>query len=455
MKLSAPKNPNYAATVVKLGSVYPLDGLDNLRGTMIYGNQVLVGKDAQEGDVGLFFGVETALSDEFLGHNNLYRKPEWGNADKNARGFFDQHGRVRCIKFKGNRSEGFFIPLSSLTYLDTSYDSYLSLSVGGTFDELDGHPICHKYVPKRNPGKSCPAKERQAKLIDQILPNQFRFHPDTENLRRNIHKIDPNDVISISDKWHGTSVVISKVLVQRTLPWYERLIQKVGIRIQTSEYGLVYSSRKVVKAVNGVEKTNQHYYGEDIWGVVAKEIEARIPLGYTLYGEIVGYTPQGSPIQGGYHYGCPMGGHRFLVYRVTCTNAEGLPLELSWPQLFDFCEKYGFEMVKELYYGKANRVLAIGGLPEYPQGQAFGSFQDEFLRKLEELYVHDQMCEENNFEVPAEGVVVRIDGLNSCQAFKLKNFLFLENESKLLDKGELDMETQESEDDVHTPLPCL
>ena len=354
MKLTAPKNPNYCATVVKLQHFTTLEGCDRIKAALIFGNSVIVGMDAKEGDVGLFFPVEVALSDPFLCYNSLYRKPEWGNANKEAKGFFEQSGRVKCVKFRGYKSEGFYIPVSSLQYIDPNWDTnWMTLDVGTSFDEIDGHPICHKYVPKRNPGRENPAQARQAKLIDQIVPNQFRFHPDTEQLRRNVHKISPEDIISVSSKWHGTSVVISKILVQRQLPWYEKVLKSVGVNVQTTEYGLVYSSRKVVKSVNGVEKTNRHWYGEDIWGVVAKEVSDKIPAGYTIYGEIVGWTPEGSPIQQGYHYGCKPGQHRLLVYRVTCTNADGLPLELSWPQLFDFTKKYGFEMVKKLYYGKA------------------------------------------------------------------------------------------------------
>jgi len=55
------------------------------------------------------------------------------------------------------------------------------------------------------------------------------------------------------------------------------------------------------------------------------------------------------------------------------------------------------------------------------------------------------MCVFNNNEVPAEGVVVRIDRLDECDSFKLKSFLFLMDETKKNDAGVIDMETQEAE----------
>lgn len=431
MELKQPRNPNYAATVVQLKDFVQLANCDNVQAALIFGNSVIVGRDAKPGDIGLFFPVETQLSEPFLKNNNLYRKAE-KNADPEKKGYFEDHGRIKAVKFRGHKSEGFFIPITSLDFIP---NPSTNLSVGDTFDTIDDVEICRKYIPRQNPAGLPRHQARQPRLEDEIVPNQFRFHFDTENLRRNVHKIQPSDYISISDKWHGTSVVISKVLVNRKLSWYEKLLAKLGVNIQTQEYGQVYSFRKVIKAVGGVrKKTARDFYTEDIWGIVAKEVEDKIPAGYTLYGEIVGYTPDGYPIQKGYHYGCPFGGHKFLVYRVTVTNAEGITLELSWKQMGEFCTKYGLERVRELWYGKASELL-------WPSD----NWSDDFLRHLEKLYVYDGMCPFNNEEVPAEGVVVRVDGLNECQSFKLKNFRFLEAESKQLDKGTLDIETVECE----------
>lgn len=52
---------------------------------------------------------------------------------------------------------------------------------------------------------------------------------------------------------------------------------------------------------------------------------------------------------------------------------------------------------------------------------------------------------ENDFKVPAEGIVVRVDRLETCDSYKLKNFKFLAKESLELDKGEIDIESVESE----------
>lgn len=439
MQLASPKNNNYCATIVELSTFVDLPNCDNVKAALIFGNSVIISKSTQAGEIGVFFPVEVQLHQEFLSENNLYRKAEWGNNDLTSKGgFFEQHGRVKAVKFRGHKSEGFYIPIECLNYIGERG----WLKAGDTFDAIGEHEICRKYIPKRQ-GNEPRLQKRGPKLVDQIVDGQFKFHEDTENLRRNIWKLTPDMTISISDKWHGTSAVIGNLLVKRELNWFERLLNRLGVKIEDTTYGLTYSSRKVIKAVNGHTKVSNHYYSEDIWGVVAKEIGDRIPKGYTLYGEIVGYTPDGSPIQNGYHYGCHAGKHRFLVYRVTSTNVDGQLVELSWPQRKEFCTHYGLEMVKELWYGVAGDLFALDCSTTDVR-----EWQEDFLQALEDTFVDDHMCVHNFNEVPAEGIVIAIDSLTETQAYKLKSFKFLERESKQLDKGEVDIETVESEEPV-------
>lgn len=436
----APKNPNYAATVVKLKDFLDLPNCDNVKHAIVFGYHVIVGKDAKEGDVGLFFPVETQLLRDFLANNNLYRKAEWGNMDPSKVGFFEQHGRVKCMKFRGHKSEGFWIPLWSLSYLGYSEEEY---KIGTTFDCVGDRPICKKYIPRFNSvvgnGAKTP-KKRQPKLEDKLVEGQFAFHEDTYNLRKNIEAIHPDQWISITDKWHGTSAIFANVLVNKDLPWYLRALRWLGVPVVDTEYALTWASRRVIKGVGGdVKTTARHFYKEDIWSTVAKEIGDRIPQGFTVYGEIVGYTPSGQEIQKGYHYGCKPGEHRFLVYRVTYTAPNGTVMELGHHDIENFCAHRNLEMVKLIWYSKAYDLTDRG--PEY-----WGSvqvWQEKLLEALERTYMLDLPCPFNNGEVPAEGIVVRIDHCPKFTAFKLKNSSFLLHETKMTDKGEIDMETQE------------
>lgn len=441
MKIESPKNPNYAAIVVALDKFVPLAGADRIQGALIFGNQVIVGKDAKPGDVGLFFPVECQLSHEFVAANNLYRKPEWGNNEPLARpGFFEESRRVKAVKMRGHKSEGFFIPIASLAGVIPPAQDFPP--IGSEFDILGGVEICRKYITKPV-GIPSVGRDRVARKEDSLVAGQFHFHIDTENLRRNIHKLTPDAWISISDKWHGTSVIVSNVLARKKTNFFLQVLSKLGVPIRTSEYSRVWASRRVVKGIDVPKIGAQHFYeGEDIWGIAAAELFSlrAVEKGITIYAEIVGFTPGGSPIQSGYSYGCVPGTHRTLVYRITSTNEDGKVIEFSWNQIKAYTDKYGLEMVKELYFGRVIDLFTPGAL-----GGTENHWHEGLLRLLENMYVHDQDCPWNVPGTPAEGIVVKVDRLDYDEAYKLKNFRFLEHETKLLDKGQGNLEDDQTE----------
>lgn len=180
MKLNKPKNENYAAVVVEIKTLIPLEKCDNVQGAIIMGNQVVVSKDVKVGDIGLYFPLECQLSKEYLANNNLYNKPEL-NVDNTKKGYFDENGRIRCQRFRGHKSEGLFMPLISINYF-LDYSEFEKLEIGNSFDELNGTPICSKYVVKQNrtPGQPGSKKTKSAKKYEsKLVENQFRFHQDT------------------------------------------------------------------------------------------------------------------------------------------------------------------------------------------------------------------------------------------------------------------------------------
>ena len=255
MKLEInPNSKNYAAVVVALKDFVDLPNCDNVKAVLIFGNSIIVSKAAAVGDVGLYFPVETALTKAFLGPNNLYRKPEFGNADPEQKGFFEEHGRVKAVKFRGHASTGFWIPLNSL---DAAGFKSSEFELGMEFNSIDGIEICKKYVPrfKRDagaPGTGKKPKGKQPKVEDQLVDGQFRFHFDTAQLRRNAFAIKPETIVSVSDKWHGTSVICGNLMAKVEHPWLHRTLSKIfKIRLQDSEYAGTAASRRVIKSVGG------------------------------------------------------------------------------------------------------------------------------------------------------------------------------------------------------------
>lgn len=439
VKLKEPVNKNYCATVVKLDKFVDLPKCDNVKHAIILGNSVIVSKDKKQGEIGLFFPVETALSKDFLEANNLYRD-QIKNQDPIKKGYFEDHGRIKCMKFRGHKSEGFFIELYSLgAFLfegEQGAEDLAKISVGSEFDEVNGLKICEKYVPKRNQTSGLPGKKgKQAvKYISRLVDNQFRLHADTSNLRKNIEKINPDDIIAILYKLHGTSFAVGNVMVKEQLNWWGRMLKRVYGGVQKTYYDIVYSSRKVVK--NEYEtKNHKHFYGYDLWADIKEKLKDSIQKGITLYGEAVGYLETGGYIQEGYDYGCEPGKYSIYIYRITSTNIDGQVIEFTWSQIEDYCRKYGLNTVPVLYYGRAGKLFPIS--TEH-------HFHENFLAMAEKMYLEKDCYMCKNI-VPAEGIVGKKDNTFDYEAYKLKSFRFLERETRELDKGIIDIETEQSE----------
>ena len=267
-----------------------------------------------------------------------------------------------------------------------------------------------------------------------MVDGQFRFHPDTLQLKKSIHNTSPNDYISITRKLHGTSWVASRLLCNKKLTRFEKILKRFGIKIQDTHYDLLWASRRVLK--NGfLEIGNKdHFYSYDLWEEIAKSVEYAIQDSITLYGEAVGYTKTGAYIQDGYDYGCSAGQFATYVYRITTTNHSGQVYEFSHRQVKDYCEKYGLDMVPEIYYGKAKDL--------YPELSVNDHWHQNFLDRLIGDYLEKdcELCKSK--KVPDEGICLRKDIFDS-EIYKLKSFKFLEWETKKLDdENFVDMETE-------------
>jgi hypothetical protein len=442
MKLEIKKDVNYSASYVTIKNVIPIEGKDRIQHTTIFGNYVIVGKDVKVGDKGIFFPVECRIAEVFLKSNNLYRHKE-KNSDETKTGFFEDTGRVRCIKLGGARSEGFFVPLSMLSCYNVSEVDFEKVEENTNFDTVDGIELCRKYriVHQHNSSGNKNTKKSKIK-ISKLLPNQFRLHINTEQLARNIHKIKEDQHITISQKIHGSSFIVSNVLCKRKLSLIDLLLLKLGIKIQTTEYDNVYSSRKVVKNPD-INKNANHYYSEDIWGVVNKELEQYLDNGLTLYGEVVGYLSDGGWIQKGYDYGCKEREHKNFIYRITYTSASGNVYEFSLPQVKMWCERNNLNCVPILYQGT---VKDLYDNLAYKYEAKYSCFdKDLFLKLLYSEYL-DKECKEEFVpvgcihDVPDEGIVLRIEDSLDIEVMKYKSPKFLRKETEDLDKGETNIE---------------
>lgn len=235
---------NYTAQVIKLPVKQKIEGLDNLVQVEVFGNNCLIGKDSPEDQLYLFFAAGTRLSTDFLKSNNLYRDSIL-NVKTDEKGFFEENGRVKAIKFHGTISSGFVIPITSLKNIvayfgkDISLKHIDELKEHDQFNEIDGMEICRKYfVPVNQPAGSKGDKVAKInnQLVDLMIPNQFRFHDETTHLANNYQKLNDKDIIVITDKWHGSSCILSKVYINRKLNMLQKLFNKLGANIPNKEY---------------------------------------------------------------------------------------------------------------------------------------------------------------------------------------------------------------------------
>lgn len=441
MKLSVNENSrNYACSVVEIKDLFPIEGADNLLRAVINGNNVVVPKTTEIGSKMLYFVSGTKLSAEYCKFNDLYDKSE-ENLDTSKRGFISfKQKRVKAIKLRGVISDGMLMPLNSLDAFHL--DMKKSLNVGDEFTEINGNTLCEKYlVPVKNSGENN-KKGKQPVKISRLVNNQFYLHNDTDNLRKNIHKINPNDIIGIHYKKHGTSVVIGNVLVKKPLSFIERFSKFLGAEVNETKYDIVYSSRKVIKNGYLNPTSGEGFYREDIWGVVAKEIGHLIPKNWTLYGEILGNTPSGAQIQGGYDYGCAGAEHKFYVYKISIVNTDGNVVFLTDKQIEEYCEKVGL-LYKDtfIYYGKAHEWLSNKIYGVYADNENWHNY---FLTELEKEF-NEKNCYMCTNKVPEEGIILRVEHLEQYEVYKLKSKRFLLMESEEQEKEISNIEDSQNE----------
>lgn len=493
----------YCAQIVKIGELFPIEGSDFLVKTNIGGAyQVVVGKnDVKTGDIMVYCKLETAINKDFLSINNQFQLSERhlnknyekvqklideGKEDeaKKMVGYFNKYGRVRIVKLRGCASEGCLFTIDSLAkwnpnILKYNFENCFKPNEDGVvvpfeFDTIDGVLFVEAYVPplpqtRKSDGLSRNEKKRNKKIekLDRMVEGQFAFHYDTNQLNDNIWRFNPDTVVDISVKFHGTSFICGNVLTKRYLD--ESFIKKSvrGIRnfirrIMSSidhkkrqtilsdfviEYGEVTSSRGVIKNQYINKDVREGYYNVDIWSEYGKLVYPFLSEGMTLYGEIVGYvTGSTSMIQKGYDYGCKVGENILMPYRITETDKDGNHKEWNVQDVYEWTVKLLEEHPELNGKIKPITILYHGRLGDlYPELDPSEHWNQELLKNLKEdkkrfgMELNEPMCKN---KCPREGIVIRIDDDVKPEAFKLKTEAFKFREAKQVDAGEVDTEMQ-------------
>lgn len=413
----------------------------------------------------VFFPTECQINSDYLSHTNSYRDKELNLNPEATPGFFEKNGRVKTVKLRGEYSTGYITPLSSV-------EEFIGQEIEKKevyFDMLDVLQFVKKYrKPFADRGEvngqpRTKSDKKSAKL--NVVEGQFQFHEDTENLRKNMFMLYPEDVINVSFKYHGTSAIHGNLLHEKTVKakWYQKL---VGVKDRVEQYyDYIASSRKVIKSDPNLKDTG--YYKEDIWSHVLQEIKDRIPKGWTIYSEIVGYLPSGAMIQKDYDYGYDSGTYGVIPYRITVTNPDGDEVELSPEQIIEWSKKNGLVPMHSYFTGTVkdhydyllskhfsekaakafvdvNEIKNNEGIYSEEYKEALTEFRAQYLHMLEAEY-NEKDCPICINKVPEEGIIIRkLKHPSKFEALKLKSKAFLLKESKEADKGTVDIEEEQS-----------
>lgn len=436
---------NNQAVVAYLKNISKIEGADKIVKAWVTLNNipitsVVVGVDTKENTPIVYFDSNMALSD-FVIEAIDKLSPDYKKDDfKSIGNYLAKGNRVRCIKLKKTISNGLSIDVEKFyQFFKNEEEAKKTLVEGFSFTELNGQEICHKWLPPvRNQSSGQGKKKgRKGKVISRVIEDQFHFHYDTLQLKYNIHKLEPNNLISISAKWHGTSAICMNSQVKRKLSFRDKVAKFLGIKVQETEYDYLYASRTVVK--NGALETG--FYSVNVWSHAGeKYFKGKLHPTETVYYEICGWLPgTDSMIQKQYDYGATPGDYKIAVYRITITNPDGNVVEYSWDQIRERCKELDVPMVKELYYGKAQDL--------FPDLNKEEHWQENFLEKMREKYLEGDDPDCKN-KVPFEGVVLKVHSEMNVPAYKLKSERFFLHENEMKEKEELDIEEQEGADNA-------
>jgi hypothetical protein len=433
---------SYCAYITRVSSIRKHPNADRLNIGICFGNQIIVGLDTTEDMLGLYFPTDGQLSEEFCKANNLIRyKDEQGNVKG---GLFDHKRKVKTQKLRGEVSDGFWIPVSSLSFAgDIS-----KLKEGDALSEFNGTEICRKYIAPVNMrpfGQGKPGSPRKGKLRSFPI---FHEHRDTKQFAyEKNHIFRENDIVYMTLKMHGTSQRTSNTLIVHRLPrWKCRVNRYFYIFRPKTEWKVVTGSRRVVLDSFIAEEKHGYYGNHGFRKKYHDHLENKLHKGETIYYEILGYVDSQKPIVGScdnkklndksfidqygpttvFSYGCKPGESVAYVYRITMTNEDGHEIDYPWSAVKIRAQELFMPTVPEL------------------AGPIVISKLEEALPKIEELVEYMvQGPDPVGVTHIREGVVVRIERDTSFHAYKHKSVDFKILEGIIKESNAVDIEEQQ------------
>lgn len=201
---------NYLSKVVNITTFRTHPNAEKLKCCTIDGFNIITGIDSQPG-LYVYFPALSCINGDFLSYANLYRHKEL-NKDTKQSGMFEDNGRVKAIKLRGELSEGFILPVTVLeNYIVSVTNKELENVTEGTeFDSVSNGSkefwISKKYIAKKTYAQETPTgriTKKVPKGINKVIDTQFRFHYDSIIIKKYPNVITPESRIQLSYKIHG------------------------------------------------------------------------------------------------------------------------------------------------------------------------------------------------------------------------------------------------------------
>jgi hypothetical protein len=407
----------HQAIIAQVEKLIQIEGADKVQIALILGEYCVVSKDVTEGMLGVLFPADLQLSEEYCRVNNLHRDSE-RNADTTKKGFFDKNRKVRAQKFLKVNSTAYFASLESL-----HYTGVFEFNLMDKFNDLNGVPICKRFVSEESLRKSANVENSKARKVNEVP--LFMKHVDTEQFAHNVYKIQKGALLSFHSKRHGTSGRYALLPTVQTLPTWKKLINKVVNIFPEEEYDLVVGSRNVV--LKNPDKEGFHG-SESFRFQVMDQLVPHLKEGMCVYVEIVGnvngksimpahsvkelkskdYTAKyGDSIN--YSYGCKDHEFKFFIYRITMTGTDGEIYEYDQKRLENWCNLRGLNTTLEVH----------------PQ-MIYDGDEDALKALVTQLTERPDVLTED-YEDPkhvSEGIIIRIDYNGRTDFMKSKSVAF-------------------------------
>lgn len=294
---------------VKINSIDAIEGADRIVLANVKGWNCIIQKDSyMVGDLVVFIPPDSILPELLIKKHELtYMK----NGD-----------RIRSVKLKGVISQGLILPLPSGNFKE-----------GDDLSKVMGITKWQPPEPKFSAGSGQVSKKKINPLFDK--------YTEIENIKNFNNVFTEDDVVIYTEKIHGTNARFGNIpigtnenanFVYRIVSWFKKNILK-------HEFEFVYGSHNVQKSGSS---NPQHFYGEDVWGKIAKKYDLAniLPQGLIFYGEIAGEGIQDLTYS--------LKEHTLFIFDIKDVKTGKY---LDWDVVTGICDKLNLPLVPTLYVG--------------------------------------------------------------------------------------------------------